>query len=277
MSNMAIPIILTRNGGHSPDTCEVADDSRSRARTPWTIAEVNRFKAAWAEGGLQAAIEACPGRSPASIYAKARQHGFAFGRKPTHFRPAYTWTAHHDDLIRRRAKEKGITPGLWRDLAIELNRPRRAINYRAVKLGLGSAATRPANWSPEEDAILRASMGLGTRGMVKRLRAAGYMRSETAVRVRVHRLGGTIARNLPKGMLTPKGLAGLLGVDQRAVTRWIAEGHLPAKSWDKDNYLIRSQDVRKFALDHPAHIHLGKIEAVGSRYWFIDLLAGADR
>lgn len=277
MSDMASPIVLTVDAGHSPETVEAADESRSQNRQWWTAAELNRFKQAWASGGLQAAVVACPGRSSAALYSKAKRLKLRLSGPVSRWRKPHVWTQQEDDLLLRKAKETGIVPGLWRDLAIELKLSRQCIRARAKVLGLGVARQRPLDWTPQEDAILTASRGLGIRSIRRKLREEGFIRSEPAIRVRINRLGGSRIERIPPGMLRSYELADLLGVKQATVNTWAREGSLPARRWGKNAHLIKLSDVRKFVVEHPAHIHLGKIEAVGARYWFIDLLAGGDK
>lgn len=268
------PINVSSYGGTGRDCFEAADESRSLVRQYWTAGEEKRFREAWLRGELAEALRACPGRSAKALCNKARRLKLPRTPKPNHrITLRYTWSEEVDRLILRRVREANGMPGVWRNLALELNRSRTVVRARAAALGIDLVRIRPADWTPEEDAILVASHGMGVSGMQKKLRAAGFSRSENAVRVRARRIGASVIRDLPPNHLPLNEVADLLGVEKGALRRAIDTGELAAKLHGKDGYLVKLRDLRQFIIEHPGRVHLGKVEAVGSRFWFIDLLS----
>lgn len=261
-------------GGSSPYSYVAGAAPRSVARKAWTTPELRRFKAAWAEGGLAAATLACPDRTPGALYQVAKREGLIAPKPPRPRRPRLEWNEHQDDLIRRKLAEPRLDRGVWDDLALTLRRPRQAIQQRAKKLGLRSPRFKPPPWSAAEDAILAESQGLSAKTMEKRLHRAGFPRSIRAVQCRLSelRLSGAAAHG--EDAMNAAGLARMLGLAGCIVARWCAEGALKAKRRDGRSWLVTRPAFRKFVLEHPARIDLAKVEAAGSRYWFLDLIGG---
>lgn len=268
------PVVVSLNGGNSHHAIETMDDTaKSDRRRPWTAAEVRRLEAAYCQGGLLAAIQALPGRSAYAIRQKADDLGLRppQGKRPK--RKPYTWAPHQDDYIRRKLSEPRAGKGVWLEMVRGLQRPRQVIKARALKLGLCAPRLAPLPWRPEEDAILRANAGKGLKAMRRALKAAGFVRSEAAIKCRAFDINGSIAIERREGTMTASALAALLGVDSKTVCSWVASGELKAKPLHGNGWAIKEADVRRWMIEHPARVHLGKIEAAGSRYWLIELLA----
>ena len=250
----------------------VPDDTRSFLRLPWTIREANALQEAYARGGMPAAIEACPGRSKTSLRLMARRLGATKPNDLIKPRNRYIWTEHHDDLIRRRLSDPSRVKHPWRDLTHELGRDRATIKARALKIGLCAPIRKLNRWCPQEDDILRAFRDRGLTSLQRRLAKAGYTRSPAAIRVRMTNLRLSRAQVLPEGYHTTRELAGLLGVRHDTITAWVGSGIIKGTHLKKSVWSISNHEVRRFVMEHAAKVHLGKIEAAGARYWFIELL-----
>ena len=184
----------------------------------------------------------------------------------------YVFTAQLDERIRRiylvqpGAKTR---PGI-RQLAEQVGIPHWALNKRARELGL--ARTKELLWSEPELAILARYAWMSDERIRLKLKSAGYMRSATAIHLKLRRMRFKSDPCFYSG----KGLADALGIDSHVVTRWIKAGHLRAQfrgtkrteQQGGDIYLIREKDVRRFILQHPTEIDLRKVDQL----WFLDLI-----
>jgi hypothetical protein len=272
----ARPLITGVNGvGISPRSVIEADDAaRSGKRQFWTTREVKLLQEAYPIGGLPAALQALPGRAAGAIYQKADKLGLRSARHSAKRHVNYAWEWHHDEHIRRKLATPRTGRGVWREIERELGRPRQVVRSRALKLGLLAPREAPLPWTEAEDAVLREAAGKGTRQAQRLLRRAGFQRTETAVTQRMKRVTGSSARQRADGTMSARELAALLGVDGKTVSVWIAEGLLGARRHSDKEWRIGEPAVRRFVIEHPARIHLGKVEAAGGRYWLIDLLGG---
>jgi hypothetical protein len=184
----------------------------------------------------------------------------------------YIFTPQLDERIRRiylvqpGAKTR---PGI-RQLAEQVGIPHWALKKRARELGLARTKERP--WSERELAILARYAWMSDERIRLKLKAAGYMRSATAIHLKLRRM----RFKSDPGFYSGKGLADALGIDSHVVTRWIKAGHLRAQfrgtkrteQQGGDIYLIREKDVRRFILQHPTEIDLRKVDQL----WFLDLI-----
>jgi hypothetical protein len=187
-------------------------------------------------------------------------------------RRKYAFTALLDARIRRiylvhpGAKTR---PGN-RQLAEQVGIPHWALKKRARELGL--ARTKELPWSEPELAVLVRYAWMSDERIRLKLKSAGYMRSATAIHLKLRRMRFKSDPSFYSG----KGLADALGIDAHVVTRWIKAGHLRAqfrgtKRTERqggDIYLIREKDVRRFILQHPTEIDLRKVDQL----WFLDLI-----
>jgi hypothetical protein len=155
----------------------------------------------------------------------------------------------------------------------KLGWPGHVVKKRAVSLGL--SRTRDAGpWSERELQILEAGSHLTDQGLVRRLAAAGFQRTEAAVHLKLRRL--RIRSN--RDWYSANQLAEAFGVDSHKVTRWIKAGALAAarRGTERlavqggDGFVIEHKDVREFALRFPEEYDLAKVE----KFWFLDLITG---
>ena len=170
-------------------------------------------------------------------------------------------------LVHPGAKSR---PGI-RQLAEQVGIPHWALKKRARELGL--ARTKELPWSEPELAILARYAWMSDERIRLKIKAAGYMRSATAIHLKLRRMRFKSDPSFYSG----KGLADALGIDSHVVTRWIKAGHLRAQfrgtkrteQQGGDIYLIREKDVRRFILQHPTEIDLRKVDQL----WFLDLIS----
>lgn len=150
--------------------------------------------------------------------------------------------------------------------------PRHAVLRRARQIGL--ARTKEAPWTEREVSVLQEYGYLSDATLAEKLRAHGFVRSATAVHLKVTRM--RIKKNGDWYSATT--LAKAFGCDVHVVLRWINSKALPAEkrgtergqAQGGDTWLIRHADVRRFALAHPDEYDLAKVE----KYWFLDLITG---
>lgn len=258
------------------DLNAVIGPPKTGSRRFWTNKEIETLKRVYPEGGMNAALEALPGRSASSIYEQARKRKV---KSPTTAKTPYARYTHSkpiDDAIRRgyaAAPEKGR--GAIKQLAVTVGRPVHYVTQRAKRLGLIQPRFKEPNWTQREEEFVatRAHQDLTTiqRAMVK----AGFPhRTETSISMKIRRLG---ASTEDPYHYTGRGLAQLLGIDQHAVSTWISKGLLKAKRRGTDRteanggdmYWIHRKDIRAFIIGNAAVIDIRKVE----KFWFIDLLA----
>jgi hypothetical protein len=196
----------------------------------------------------------------------------ASDRFKAQIRRKYVFTDQVDQLIRevyfghRDARTRSGIQFLAKKVGI----PHWALKKRARELGL--ARTKELPWTDLELAILSRHAWMSDERIRLKLKAAGYSRTVTGIHLKLRRM-----RFKHDGSFySAYSLAQALGIDPRAVTRWIRSGHLKAKfrgtargpKQNGDSYLIQEKDVRCFILDHPTDIDLRKVDQL----WFLDLI-----
>jgi len=142
-------------------------------------------------------------------------------------------------------------------------------------LGAATVRTKEPPWSAEEDKLLAEIGWMLPERIVVVFRERGFKRTLTAIAVRRKRLR---LRTTIDG-LTAQGLAGMLGIDIKTVTRWIKADELEAEragvSRDNHDYFhITTAQLRAFFLRFPERIVLSKLERVGSKMWFLEIITG---
>jgi len=164
------------------------------------------------------------------------------------------------------------------ELAQKTGIPRWKITRRAAQLGLIQRSTRASlYWLDEELAILRANAHFSILTIQRKLREAGFSRSETAVKVKLTRMGGS---SLVDGHYSALAAAEKFGVDARMVVRWIELGFLPAQHKGSkrtqqqggDEWVIAQQDLRRFIIDMVGIVDFRKI----NKFWVVELLTRKD-
>jgi len=198
---------------------------------------------------------------------------FASARFKAQSRRKYVFNDQIDQFIREiylNHRASKTRPGI-RLLAKKVGMPHWALKKRARELGL--ARTKELPWSERELEILARYAWMSDERIRLKLKAAGYARTVTAIRLKLKRM-----RFKHDGSFySANGLAQALGIDSHAVARWIKSGHLKAKhrgtarteQQNGDIYLIQERDVRRFILEHPTEIDLRKVDQL----WFLDVLS----
>lgn len=250
--------------------CEVGVGSKRF----WTGREEKILREVYPAEGLKGCLKLLPDRSARAIYNHAKGMGL---RTPSYSAPRkgpYETNDVIDAMIRTVWQSKPEGKAIA-NLARNAGRPRNWLLRRARVLGLAVPRFKEPRWSAAEDEIISESAHLNFSALAKRLRRAGFKRTETAIAVRLKRLGAT--REDPD-RLTARGLAILLGVDGKRVTAWIDKGWLKAErrgtartdAQGGDQWWIHRKSVRAFVIDNAAAVDLRKVD----KFWFIDLLAG---
>lgn len=246
---------------------------RKNARRFWTAREEKILRENFAGGGVPALVPLLPGRSANAIYQHASQLGLRSAkRRPG---PRQRWQSNeHIDAVIVRAYAGAITKGAINDLARSLGRPRWWVCSRAQRLGCVAPRFKEPPWTEAEIQIIADRAHRDPATIRRALVRAGFARTETAIVVKLKRIGAT--REDPNHY-TATGLGVLLGVDTKTVTRWIEKGWLKARrrgtertpQQGGDQHWIHRQDARRFIVDNAAAVDIRKAD----KFWFIDLLA----
>lgn len=259
----------------------VVGDQRRGSRRFWTGREEKILRDNYPDGGVPACLSLLPGRTAASIYNRAGLLGLVrvdgTGRATGFPRKRWHASAAIDEVIRRCYQGSPSKRDVLR-CAQTLGRPRWWVSKRAVRLGLVPPRFKSPPWSEDEYEIAAEHAHRDPAVIRRRLKAAGYDRSETAIMVMLKRRGTPTGANADMNHHTGGGLAKLMGVDAKTVTRWIAQGMLKAdkrgtartEAQGGDQWWISRRDVRRFIVENAAAVDIRKVD----KTWFIDLLAG---
>jgi hypothetical protein len=155
------------------------------------------------------------------------------------------------------------------------NRPRWSIKRRAAVIGAATVRRKEPRWTPEEDAFLNENAWMTPERIGVLFRRRGFNRTITAISVRMKRFR---VRAGIDGM-TATGLAELLDVDIHLVSKWISNGWLRAERSgttgdNHDRWHISTSAIREFLVAHPEQYTLTKLERVGSKMWFMEMVTG---
>lgn len=253
------------------DINPVAGEQRKGPRRFWTGREEKLLHRHYPNGGVTACLAVLPGRTASSIYNRA---GFLGLRVPAndgkvHERQRWETTDQIDALI-TRTYQKAPTKGDVMRIAAVAGRPRWWISKRAQALGLAVPRFKEPAWSEDELDLIASNAHKHPATLRRMLRSRGFARTETAIVVRLKRLG---ADRTDPDHLNANQLAAVMGVDRKTVAAWIAKGWLKAtrrESTDTDDFWwIHRRDVRRFVVDNVATVDLRKVD----KFWFVDLLA----
>lgn len=243
----------------------------------WTTTEDRVLREFYAGLGPRGCAEKLPGRSYGSIVTRASTLKLKFsgprnsGRKHVH-----CMTPALEAELRTLYQTKPVR-GAVKQLAIAHGVPHWWLKRHAARMGLARPARKEAPWSDEEHAILIKHHGRAPDYIQKRLRAAGYTRTLTAIVIRRKRRGLSCR---PDAYYTASEVAKMLGLsDAKSVTYWINAGWLKASRMRTnrterqggDFHCIHHDQLRAFVIDNPHHVDLRKIP---DTEWFIRLVAG---
>lgn len=186
--------------------------------------------------------------------------------------PKYAPSPQIDELIRdayRSYREGGDRRALTRTAA-KIRWPKHMVNRRGAQLGL--AHVKEAPWRESEVQLLEQYGHLTPQVIARRLRAAGYQRSENAVHIKLTRM--RIKQNLEGYSATQ--LANALGVDSHCVTKFIHSKRLKAErrgtertdAQGGDVWWITRSAAKAFVEQFPDEVNFHKVE----KFWFLDLI-----
>jgi hypothetical protein len=229
---------------------------------------------AYPAGGIGICLEKLPGRSPSSIYQHAIKLKLS-GPKchQPHAKPAET-SEHIDALIRRTYQTKPERYEI-KKLAQTIGRTRQWIRTRAIKLGIAVPRFKEPNWTPAEIEIVLEAPHRAPVVLQRRLRKAGFERSEVAIVNMITRAG--ISTHDPDHY-TAHGLAVAFGVDVHVVLGWITKGWLRAKrrgtkrveEQGRDQWWVNRRNIKTFVQTSVQVIDFRKLDKV----WLVELLCG---
>jgi len=250
--------------------------TRKGAKRFWTAREEAILRAHFPLVGAVGCAQKLTGRSPYAINQHARKMGLQ--APPRHRAPQqfYSSSPHIDEAIRRVYQGDGHK-GAVEELARTLGRPRWWIRDRALRLGLQPPRFKEPPWTSEEIEIAAELSHRPLSSIQSALKRAGYRRSESAIAVKLKRIGTPMGRNGDPDRYTGTQLARLFGVTLGVVRRWIIRGWLVASrrgtartaQQGGDEWWIHRRDVVAFIFNNPAAVDLRKAE----KFWLLDLLA----
>lgn len=183
----------------------------------------------------------------------------------------YHWTPELDQAVRDAYQGQKYRQKAVRSLMRLTGWPRHAVTQRARKLGV--ARTKETPWAKAEIDILVKHAWKCEQRIQAALKARGYRRTLTAIVVKRKRMD--LLQSVDG--YSAHHLAGLMGVDDHKVVRWIKAGWLKAQRRGQartpgqggDAWYIAHDEVRRFVLRHPDELpDLGKAD----RLWLLDLL-----
>lgn len=148
--------------------------------------------------------------------------------------------------------------------------PKWHVNRRGIALGLARVKEKP--WSAAEVELMEKLVWLSDHVIAKKLTAAGFPRTATAVHLKKKRL------RLRAGIdgYSQTQLTEAFGFDHHVIRGWIKAGWLRGtrrqtlrtEKQGGDIWYFTHAAVYEFALRHPDEIDLCKVE----KWWFLDLI-----
>lgn len=186
----------------------------------------------------------------------------------------YRFTEEIDAEIRRvwREEMKNLKAAPGRKLAEKLGYPAWIIKRRARELGVSYHIKRGPEWTPEEFEILERYAFLTPQRISKRLRDAGFERTEMAVHIKLSRL--KLRKETP--FYTGRQLARLFGEDDHKIMKWGVDGVLPFKRKGEgrtrkqggDTKLFHEIDVYLFLVKYRDYYDIRKV----NQQWLLSVL-----
>ena len=192
----------------------------------------------------------------------------------------YIFTPEMDEQIRTLYQER-VRMGLKIDrykgpvkkLAEKFGMPRWRVSRRALDLGVVPVQKKEPPWSDTEIWMLKQCAHRSPQRIQKYLKRAGYQRSQLGINLKMKRLH--LSRATMNGY-TSRSLAGLFGVDDHGVLRWIKKGWLKAQKRGTartpqqggDEWFIRPEWVKDFVVNNVAVIDFRKVD----KYWMVETL-----
>lgn len=258
------------------DDNPMVGERRQGSRRFWTGREEKLMRQHYPTGGVPECLPLLTGRSASSIYNRAGTMGLRQPDKTGRIVDRQHWTSNeHIDALIRRTYAADTTRNAIARLAKSCNRPRWWVSKRAMKLGLVQPRFKQPAWTEPEEALILDHAHKAPGTLRKLLARHGFERTETAITVKLKRMG---ADRTDPDHFTAHALAGVMGVDGKTVTGWIVKGWLKAikRGTERvavqggDEWWIHRRDIRRFIVENTAAVDIRKVE----KFWFVDLLAG---
>ena len=167
------------------------------------------------------------------------------------------------DMVIRRAYHLSQNFGNKRAIqnaAKQLGWPRSALLARARALNLATP-TSYRRWTDPEDELLEQNGWMGLSSIVRKLKRAGFVRSQSAVSQRLTQLKIRASQD----GYSIRQVSRLFGCDDKRVSRWIEKGLLKAKMTGRGTganeiRFIATADVRRFLLNSPGEYDHRRID-----------------
>lgn len=254
------------------DCNPVVGAARAGERRFWTGREEKLLREHYPNGGVSACLAVLPGRTASSIYNRVGTLGIRVPGAGGNMHERQRWQTNEQiDLLIRRTYQKTPAKKDVQRCAATCNRPRWWVSKRALALGLVSPRFKEPAWTEAELELISENAYRSAHTLQKMLKSRGFLRTETAIIVKLKRLG---ADRTDPHHLNANMLAQAMGVDRKTVTLWIDKGWLKAtrrqKTETDDYWWIHRKDIRRFIVDNIVVVDLRKVE----KFWFVDLLAG---
>lgn len=260
-----------------PDA-EQGADTEARPPQPitgaWRTTEIAVLREVYPKGGAAGVHERLPHRSLPAIRAKASSEKIECKRGSTsglRFARIYPPCEQIDQAIREgyiHATEKGAIKAL----AARVGRPAWWVQKRGAQLGVTRTnRTRLGSWTSEELALLEEFAHLEHTAICRKLKAAGFKRTPTAVEVKLKRL--QLDREDPDRW-SATAVAPFLGVNPATIADWVERRGLPAKreTWGPNGRLmIDRKKLRNWVASNSNFIDLRRVD----QPWFKELMWGA--
>ena len=207
------------------------------------------------------------GHPPRFCSSLCRQKGEYKRTKPQ----KYIITDHIHKII-KKTYQKNTGNGEVKALAKRFSLPRWKISRYAIKQGWIAKQKKEPNWSKKELHILENAAHFCTAIIQKKLKAAGYRRSETAIVLKRKRM--RFLSNL-KGQ-SANMLSECFNVDIHFILKAIKQGRLRAQrrgtkrtaKQGGDFYFIKDKDIKTYIIENINEIDIRKVD----KYWLVDIL-----
>lgn len=275
--NQVLPFVADRPVSDLIGVGAIIGEPREGAARFWTTREIRVLRENFAVLGVEGCMTLLHGRSAKAINDKAAAEGLAAAVRPKRpRRPNFKWSPQQDAAI--HALYAGdFKRGALKQLCLTLGRPLRAVQARALSLGHASPRFKEPDWTEPELEIVRALATSKPRWIRRKLRDAGFNRTEGAIVVKLNRL--EVSREeLDEDHLTGAGLEMVLGINRRSIPRLVERGLLKAR---KDrvtsgalvdgDWRIARKDVRDFVIHNVALVDFRRVD----KHWLVDLLTNS--
>jgi len=174
----------------------------------------------------------------------------------------------------RKMYANGVGTGQVAKMAKRIGVPRTKISYFARANGWGQkrrSRDYQWRWSEKEDDIIQRCSDAHPKLVQKRLRAAGFERTQSAIEIRRTKLRAVQNRS----GVSANDLAACMGVDVKNILAAINKGKLQAKrlpgyDYERAPYMIKNKDIKTYIQDWLPEINI----AYCDKYWLVDVLTG---